>query len=454
MAHTINTAILGGAFSMLAIALSALAAMAFWRTFGGLATLRRDKGRMALAALCLLACVATIHGGGKSPVSPDKPDTPVTPDTPVEPDKPDTPVEPDNPDMPSVPRSLYGETAFAQVADRSAATVWNGVLWRKSGETRSAAGTIQVKVARERRGKAKVTATIAETGRRKLKVAGRVASFDNDASLTASDGRALVLSFGRDALGGSFGDDCEIEGMRNLALSKDASEKKAATADFDALKGVVNVSSPRGLFSFNVKARGKVAVSGVMAGGVKVGGCKAQLVMGEEGMWCAIPVSWAKKGEELSCVVWMRRDGTELAIEGLGDGCRADWKPESLPERLVFSLKGELEAANAEIKTSLLPTSFVFGGGSRWSFDKAGRVKLVSGEIVDTAESANPSGLKLSYAARTGAFKGSFKAYALMGGKLKKYSVAVSGLMVGDKGFGAAAIKRGGNSVPVEIVAE
>ena len=54
----------------------------------------------------------------------------------------------------------------------------------------------------------------------------------------------------------------------------------------------------------------------------------------------------------------------------------------------------------------------------------------------------NLSGLKLSYTPKTGLFKGSFKVYALEGGKLKKYTVNVTGLVVDGNGTSEAMCKK------------
>ena len=68
----------------------------------------------------------------------------------------------------------------------------------------------------------------------------------------------------------------------------------------------------------------------------------------------------------------------------------------------------------------------------------------------DSKAGANPSGLKLTYKAKGGGFSGSFKAYAVVGGKLKTVTVNVSGVMVGNVGYGTATIKKVG-AVPVRI---
>jgi hypothetical protein len=70
---------------------------------------------------------------------------------------------------------------------------------------------------------------------------------------------------------------------------------------------------------------------------------------------------------------------------------------------------------------------------------------------VDSSKAGeNPSGLKLTYKAKDGTFKGSFKVYCDVGGKLKATSVTVTGVQIGSKGYGTATIK-GQGSVPVTI---
>ena len=64
---------------------------------------------------------------------------------------------------------------------------------------------------------------------------------------------------------------------------------------------------------------------------------------------------------------------------------------------------------------------------------------------------ANPSALKLTYAAKTGTFKVSFKVYAVANGKLKATTVNVAGVMIGGKGYGAATVKKHGG-VPVTVM--
>ena len=67
--------------------------------------------------------------------------------------------------------------------------------------------------------------------------------------------------------------------------------------------------------------------------------------------------------------------------------------------------------------------------------------------LVGLGESSKPnvSGLKLTYTAKTGVFKGTFKLYTTTGGdkpKLKKFTVNVIGFVVDGVGYGTATLKK------------
>ena len=99
--------------------------------------------------------------------------------------------------------------------------------------------------------------------------------------------------------------------------------------------------------------------------------------------------------------------------------------------------------------------------GTKWSLPKVPTVKYKKMKEddytwyeltgLDDEVKTNVSGLKLSYTAKTGEFKGSYTIYAsnesyVSEGKsptLKKYKVTVSGVMVDGYGYGAASVKVG-----------
>ena len=87
----------------------------------------------------------------------------------------------------------------------------------------------------------------------------------------------------------------------------------------------------------------------------------------------------------------------------------------------------------------------------KWSFAKAASVKYAKdkktnqvGLVIDTKKGTNLSAMKLTYTPKTGIFKGSFKIYAIQGGKLKKFTVKVIGMVVDGKGWGSASVKKVG----------
>lgn len=86
----------------------------------------------------------------------------------------------------------------------------------------------------------------------------------------------------------------------------------------------------------------------------------------------------------------------------------------------------------------------VIAKSGKWSFNKAASVKLKNGAIVgiDDPKKPNLSAMKLTYTPKTGIFKGSFKIYAVQGGKLKKLSVKVSGFVVDGVGCGQATLAK------------
>ena len=60
----------------------------------------------------------------------------------------------------------------------------------------------------------------------------------------------------------------------------------------------------------------------------------------------------------------------------------------------------------------------------------------------DAKAGVNPSALKLTYTAKTGLLKGTFKAYTHVNGKPKAVTVTVTGILVDGKGYGTVSIKK------------
>ncbi|MBP5509682.1 MAG: leucine-rich repeat protein [Kiritimatiellae bacterium] len=126
--------------------------------------------------------------------------------------------------------------------------------------------------------------------------------------------------------------------------------------------------------------------------------------------------------------------------------------------RGTFRLEGFDLAVPGELQESLLPLEESFGAsGGKWAFAKAATVKWAKDRVTkeyglvvdDTNGKTNLSGLKLTYTAKSGQFKGSFKAYALeeKNGKKKlaKYTVNVIGFVTNGVGYGTAFNKKAGS---------
>ena len=135
-------------------------------------------------------------------------------------------------------------------------------------------------------------------------------------------------------------------------------------------------------------------------------------------------------------------------------------------ERGTFRLASCNLAVPGEVQYDLLPYEEAFEVvGGKWKFAKAATVKWTksreTGEfvrVVDVSRNkTNRSSLKINYAAKTGIFKGSFKAYVLEDAhngkkRLKKYSVNVAGFVLDGVGIGKATGRQStGGPWPVTV---
>ncbi|MBQ6341425.1 MAG: InlB B-repeat-containing protein [Kiritimatiellae bacterium] len=375
--------------------------------------------------------------------------------------KPDPGQEPDpEPVAEETPR-LWTEVTGAAP---SAATTYDGYLYDASGNVK---GTIQVKVGKpnKKTGLAAVKATVIGTdGKKKtLKAAekgkAQIAG-DGPTTVSLAGGDACEVILGAKGMGGTYG-AYVIDGSLNVFASKDAADKSVAAGVLGKWKGAVNVAwrlagdgSPYQTLSVTIAAKGKAKVAGTLADGTKVS-AKGQLVVGEE--WCCVPVVVAKKAK-LAFAVWLplneKAAGTAAphgaaapVVVGLDDAIAG--KPGTLKAGAAFRLGGEMGDATYG---AYLPNGVPVTGGAKWTLPKAGKVQQAKDGTVDAAKlGENPSALKLTYKAKDGTFKGSFKAYADVGGKPKGTTVKVTGVLVGGTGYGAATVKGGGGvAVTVE----
>ena len=343
-----------------------------------------------------------------------------------------------------------GDDAF----DGANAEVYDGYIYDANG---TLVGTIQAKTAKakvDRKTNAtvsKVSATIQLAAENKQTVKGDMDVATGRFEVADKKGRMLSVTFGANGLSGIYG-TFFVDGAQNKFSSKDKTDKAEGEAALTRWQGAYSVAwldadGWSGL-SLTVAAKGKVKVAGTLSNGVKVS-VASQLLVGEGGV-CVIPVVVTKKAQ-LAFNVWLTDEGVEVVgIDGAMAGAVAG---------LTGDAKFRIDASAAlwsklsgTVLTEQLPDNVSVNGGVKWTLSKAGKVAYVKGtKDVDPDKALdNPSGLKLTYKAKDGTFKGSFKAYADNGGKLKATTVNVTGVLVNGVGYGTATIKKVG-SLPVTI---
>ena len=360
-----------------------------------------------------------------------------------------------NPAQENVPSQMRGRTTlWTPVASRDTASGGDAVFTGKVAETYDGyiqdsngkvLGTIQLKAAKAKKVSSKIAVTIQLAAVKKKQVVkgsldmktGRFEGVD-------SSGRMLSLLVGENSLSGTYG-PYFIDGVQNKFKTKKSSSKAFGAAVLAKRRGTWSVAWPDvdgwSGASLSVAAKGKVKISCVLANGTKVS-TSSQLLVGEDGD-CAIPVVVTKK-TQLTFNVWLSDTGVEVV--GL-DGAIAG-KVGSLKSGAAVRLDTvALSSILGQTALPYLPDGVaVAQNGSKWvvaSGAKAGKVVYLKDTTeVDTDKlGENPSGLKIAFTAKTGTFKGSFKAYADVNGKPNGVTVNVAGVLVDGIGYGTATIR-------------
>ena len=360
---------------------------------------------------------------------------------------------------------LFSDNAMDSIAFApfSSATIYNGYLY--STTSGAVAGTIQVKVgkANAKTGLAAVKATVVglDGKKKSLKAAEKgkaVIASNGPTAIALIGGEACEIVIGKDGLSGVYG-AYTIDGARNFFSSKDKAEQNAANAILSKWLGVINAAwreegavrsaiAPYQMLSVTIGKKGKAKASVTLANGTKAM-VNTQLLVGEE--WLCVPVVVTKK-MNLAFTLWLPVGGGAAVVEGLGGEVVAG-KAGALKAGAKFRI--DAEAFSEKWGQSALPYLpdgvAVTQSGTRWTLPKAGKVQMAKDGTVDAAKLGdNPAALKLSYKAKDGSFKGSFKAYSLVNGKPKAVTVRVAGVVIEGVGYGSAAIGKAGQ-VAVEI---
>ena len=347
---------------------------------------------------------------------------------------------------------------ISDAAPLTAASVYFGYLYDNGGNPK---GTIQVKVgkANAKTGLAAVKATVVglDGKKKSLKAAEKgkaVIAMDGPTAIALIGGEACEVVIGKNGLSGVYG-AYTIDGSRNFFSSKDKAEQNAANAALNAWKGTFNVAwrrvednAPYLTMSVTIAAKGKVKIAATLANGLKAS-ASVQALVGEA--WLCVPVVITKK-VQMAFALWLPRGGGEISVEGL-DGKVVAGKAGALKSGAKFHIDAEaFSAKRGQAVLPYLPDGVaVTQSGTRWTLPKAGKVQMAKDGTVDAAKLGdNPAALKLSYKAKDGSFKGSFKAYSLVNGKPKAVTVNVAGVVIDGVAYGSATIGKSGQ-VAVEI---
>ena len=349
------------------------------------------------------------------------------------------------------------------VAPTAAASEYNGYLYdEKSGAVK---GTIQVKIgkANAKTGLAAVKATVVGLDGKKKSLKGAdkgkaAIAVDGPTTIRLVGGEPCEVTLGAEGLEGAYG-SYFIDGARNFFTSKDKGEQNAANAILSKWLGVINVawredgaarsaSAPYQMLSVTIGKKGKAKVYVTLANGTKAM-VNTQLLIGEE--WLCVPVVVTKK-MNLVFTLWLPVGGGAAVVDGL-PGDVVVGKAGALKAGAKFRIDAEAFSARwGQRALPYLPDGVaVTANGTRWTLPKAGKVQMAKDGTVDEAKlGGNPAALKLTYKAKDGSFKGSFKAYSLVNGKPKAVTVNVAGVVVDGVGYGTATVKKVG-SVPISI---
>ena len=351
-------------------------------------------------------------------------------------------------------------------AKKAAMSTYDGHLYDDAGNER---GTILVKVGKpnKKTGLAAVKATvIGPDGKKKnLKAAGKgkvLIAADGPTTVKFAGAIACEVTLGAKGMSGKYG-AYGIDGALNVFSSKDSADKAVAASTLGKWLGAVNVAwrggednAPYQTLTLKIAKKGKVKVSGTLMNGAKVS-AKGQLVVGED--WCCVPVVYVKKGVRLFFAVWLPLNGAAATsaalpqVVGLGEDVKVG-KPAQLKAGATFRIDADAFSARwGQRALPYLPDGLSVSGGMKWKLPKAGKVVYKKGTstVDETKTGANPSALKLSCKVKDGTFKGSFKAYADVNGRLKAATVKVFGVVIGNTGYGMTTIKKaGGVSISVE----
>jgi len=348
-----------------------------------------------------------------------------------------------NPDAADLVLHPDGEPSLDAFTAEKAATY---VGWLRDGSGRIAA-QLTVKTSAAKSGKAaKSTITVTPVGGKKYTLKTTVQPGGNPTD-------EFGITYGALGLTGTV-EGFSVEASADVAKSKDATVKAlAGKIPVGTYTFIVETDDGTAVFSAIIAKNGKTKVQGFLGNGTKVS-VSATGSLGDT--YFAVPVVVSKSKVSFGFVLWIPlAGGSPVFVGAIGTSWQAlrTGGAYALADGVhVFDFV-ELPTFRSYIAavdgTPVAPVGEKFTvSGSKWAFSKtSGKLKVVDGflSIVANGEPSNLSGLKLTYTAKTGLVKGSFKLYYMEGGKVKFDKVTITGAVVDGVFMGSGTVKKLGS---------
>ena len=347
-----------------------------------------------------------------------------------------------NPDTTDLVLHPAGEPSLDAFTAAKAETY---VGWLRDGSG-SIAAQITVKTSAAKSGKAaKSTITVIPVGGKKYTLKTTVLPGGNPTD-------EFGITYGELGLAGTL-KGFAVEASADVAKSKDASVKAlAGKIPVGTYTFVVETGDGTAVFSAAVDKKGKARVQGFLGNGTKVS-VSATGSLGDT--YFAVPVVVSKSKVSFGFVLWIPlAGGSPVFVGAIGSSWQA------LRAGGAIALSNGVHAFDFEMpsfrsyiaavgSTPAAPVGEEFTvSGSKWVFAKTvGKLKVVDGvlSVASKGEPSNLSGLKLTYTAKTGLVKGSFKLYYMDGGKIKSDKVTIVGAVAEGVFMGNGTVKKLGS---------
>ncbi len=365
-------------------------------------------------------------------------DNPSAPDTDDEDDT--VPDDEDDDDVNTALISIPRATDDLETLLSASAVTFHALAYNSDDETLAA--TLQLKLAKanKKTGDSKVTLTIQNSTSRKRTYRGTF-SANGTLSIQGLTDAEWDVTLDADGLSGSYSDETgtyTIVGARDYLSSKAKAEKAAAKAALSLLKkqGALHIAAldedgmGYHILTVTPTSSGKAKATLTLANGTKLS-ASSQLIFTQSEV--LIPLSFYNKklGLSLDFAISINNEDLSLSLSAVPYKYEIGFAS-NLEDAASFNFDVNLalsfaEILGAELDEDRLPEDVEINiSRTKWTVDPEN----------------NAANLKLTYKAKDGTFKGSFKVYDLSSSRAKAITLSVRGVVIDGVGYGSAAYKK------------